>query len=465
MKALVLAAGEGKRIRSYTKGKPKEMINFFGKPFLFYVLKRIRDSGIKDVIIVISPKKKIIKRYFGDGKKFGMNIKYAIQKKQFGTADAIAKAKKYLINEKYFLVQYGDSLTQDNIITKILSKFEKEKNIDAYLILRTVEDPSRYGIVKFDKDKNIVAIVEKPKIGEAPSNKAVLGTYIMSSKFFDSIKNVKFEYGKEFFPVQYILLNGGKVKGFVYNGNRIDLGKPEDVPKAEKLLKKIVEKESVNTIIFDADNTLYETKSAARYADIEAMKILSKECNRSVNKLYKEWSDIVKKLRISKNPKVRTRLFSYKLLVKKYKLKESVAEKMYKCFKRNLLKKIKMKRNLYKTLKELKKTHKLILYSEDSKDLLSAKIKKFGIKKYFFKILSSEDIGIMKPNLKAYKILKEKFGINYKNTLVVGDSFERDLAIPKLLGMKTVLVYNKNKNEADFVVKNLKDLIEIVKVV
>jgi NDP-sugar pyrophosphorylase family protein len=214
---------------------PKEMLPVLDRPFMGYNLDYLEDAGIRNVVIVTSPKKEFIRRYYGRRYK-KIKLYYFIQKEQLGPAHAILSAESFLKNKEFFLVQYGDSLTEINLPRETISRFKKEKgNIDAFLSLRPVEDPSRYGVVKFDIMGKIVDIVEKPKIEEAPSKIATVGTFILKSdSYFNSVKGVEFGKGEQF-PAHYVLKNGN-AKGWVFYGERVDLGFPRDLIQASKLI-------------------------------------------------------------------------------------------------------------------------------------------------------------------------------------------------------------------------------------
>lgn len=234
MQAIILAAGEGKRMKPVSDILPKVMIPILDKPFLEYVLNEIKEAGINDVVIVVSPKGyEVVKKYFGNGEKLGMKIHYTLQKERRGTAHAIWCAKEFLKDE-YFLVRYGDSLTEVNLSAELVKKFEKEGEVDAYLTLRREEETWRYGVIKFDGEK-IVDIVEKPDKGKEPSKIVTVGAFILRGKaFFKATENERFE--REEFPAKYIINNGGIVRGWVFSGRRVDLGYPEDIINASKLL-------------------------------------------------------------------------------------------------------------------------------------------------------------------------------------------------------------------------------------
>jgi|GEM_PF-1065480 len=233
--AVILAAGEGKRMIPLSKKIPKEMLPVLDRPFMSYNLDYLEDAGIRNVAIVTSPKKEFIRRYYGRRYK-KIKLFYFTQKEQLGPAHAILSAESFLKNKEFFLVQYGDSLTEINLPRETISRFKKEKGkIDAFLSLRPVDDPSRYGVVKFDIMGRIVDIVEKPKPEEAPSKIATVGTFILNSEsYFNSVKEAEFGKGEQF-PAHYVLKNGN-AKGWVFYGERVDLGFPRDLIQASKLI-------------------------------------------------------------------------------------------------------------------------------------------------------------------------------------------------------------------------------------
>lgn len=238
MKAVVLAAGEGKRMKPVSDVMPKMMIPVLDRPFLEYVLMEIREAGIREVVLVVSKiNGHAIREYFGNGARIGMMIEYALQEQRNGTADAISKAGLYLDCE-YFLVHYGDSLTDNSLPSMLVRNFEKETGLDAFLTMRKERETQRYGVARFE-GRDIAEIIEKPAPGKEPSKMVMMGAFILRTKsFFGSIKGIDFEYGKEQFPVQYILKNGGRVRGWTFSGKRVDLGKPEDIINASRLLMK-----------------------------------------------------------------------------------------------------------------------------------------------------------------------------------------------------------------------------------
>ncbi|MEM5879340.1 MAG: HAD family hydrolase [Candidatus Aenigmatarchaeota archaeon] len=218
----------------------------------------------------------------------------------------------------------------------------------------------------------------------------------------------------------------------------------------------------IRALLFDADNTLYESKSAANAANLEAMKYLSQICGKSPEELLEEWKSIVSKLKESKDPKLRHRKYSYSLLLKKNGLKVKLAEEIYQIFFQNFLQRIKLFDGVKETLKELKeKGLKLVIVSEDFKEQLEKKIKKFSLKEFFDLIITCDDVGSMKPDKKYYEIVKNKLKIPFEEMVAIGDSFEKDLEIPKKMGMKTVLIFNKDER-ADFEINKFGEIITLL---
>lgn len=176
--AVILAAGEGKRLRPFTVTKPKVMLHIAGKPILQYVVESLAENGIRNIVLVVGYKKEQVFDYMGSGERFGVDITYSIQESQLGTAHALAQVKKLIEDE--FLVLPGDKLIEANTI----SQFVAIKH-DALLVKR-VDNPERYGVVTIDNGM-VKEIVEKPR--EAKTNTVNTGIYIFSPKIFDYIGN------------------------------------------------------------------------------------------------------------------------------------------------------------------------------------------------------------------------------------------------------------------------------------
>jgi len=157
MKAVILTAGEGTRLRPLTVNRPKGMIPVANKPILEYVVQALVDNKITDVVMVVGYRDDRIKDHFQDGTSFGINITYAHQSKQLGTAHALAHAEEYV--DGPFLVLPGDNIIDGDSISSLLG----EDQGDASLLISESKTPSKYGVVGMEGTK-VKKIVEKPKI-------------------------------------------------------------------------------------------------------------------------------------------------------------------------------------------------------------------------------------------------------------------------------------------------------------
>ncbi|MEM2917286.1 MAG: sugar phosphate nucleotidyltransferase [Candidatus Bathyarchaeia archaeon] len=184
MKAVVLAAGEGIRLRPLTTNRPKHLLPIGGKPLLEHVFACLKKNEITEALVIVHYKAEQLNQYFGDGSKHGMKLKYIHQKEIKGTADAIALAEPHVTEE--FLVVYGDLFITPNAIKTVMEASQKEKNAIVMAVI-PVKHPEHYGIVKLD-GSYVTEIVEKPKREEAPTNLANAGIYIFQKEIFEKIR-------------------------------------------------------------------------------------------------------------------------------------------------------------------------------------------------------------------------------------------------------------------------------------
>lgn len=178
MKAVILAAGEGKRLRPFTEAMPKVMLPVGNKPILQHVFEAVKKSGINEVIVVVGYKKEVIMDYFKDYKDIEIN--YVIQDKQLGTAHALLQTKNEIKN--LFIVLAGDNIIDEKSISKLI-----EDNSEYSLLIKENSQPSKYGVVFLEKGK-IKEIVEKPKeeLGKFIST----GIYKLPKSIFNKIEDL-----------------------------------------------------------------------------------------------------------------------------------------------------------------------------------------------------------------------------------------------------------------------------------
>jgi len=175
--AVILAAGEGQRLRPFTVTKPKVMLSIAGKPILQYVIESLAQNGIRNIVLVAGYRKEQVFDYLGSGEQFGVDITYINQERQLGTAHALAQAKA--ATEKEFLVLPGDNLIDVDTIAQFVA-IKPEA-----MLVRRVDNPVRYGVVTIEQGV-VKDIIEKPK--EAKGNIINTGIYAFTTEIFSFIK-------------------------------------------------------------------------------------------------------------------------------------------------------------------------------------------------------------------------------------------------------------------------------------
>lgn len=239
MKAIILSAGEGSRMRPLTLTKPKTMLPVAGKPIIQYNIESLRDNGITDILLIVRYKEEIVRNYFGDGSDFGVNISYKTQKDFLGTANAISYSKDFI--DDSIIVLNGDIILEDEIIHEIIKKYNY-LTPDTLMLLTEVEDPSAFGVVEIENG-NIKNIVEKPKHGEAPSNLVNCGIYIFNKDIFDKIDKTEMSERGEYEITDSVSLqiqDNKTVIGHKTSGDWVDVGRPwELIEVNEELISKL----------------------------------------------------------------------------------------------------------------------------------------------------------------------------------------------------------------------------------
>ena len=228
MRAVILTAGEGTRMRPLTLTRPKTMLPVGGKPLLEYNVEALRDAGIKNITMIVGYQKEAVMEHFKDGKNMGVNITYVTQEKRLGTAHAIGQVAD-LVGEDSdaIIVTNGDIILENELIKSLMDKYHQSQ-AQSILVLTEVEDPSAFGVVKLEGDC-IKDIVEKPNPGEAPSNLINAGIYLFDHSIFQAIeKTEKSERGEyEITDSLKIQIKEDKrVLGLVSQDKWIDVGRP-----------------------------------------------------------------------------------------------------------------------------------------------------------------------------------------------------------------------------------------------
>jgi Nucleoside-diphosphate-sugar pyrophosphorylase involved in lipopolysaccharide biosynthesis/translation initiation factor 2B, gamma/epsilon subunits (eIF-2Bgamma/eIF-2Bepsilon) len=218
MKAFVLAAGAGTRLRPLTSDMPKPMVPILGKPGLYHTLENLKKYGFTDVCVNLYHQPDYITQYFKD-KDMGINLTYSIEKKLLGTAGAVKK-KESFFNET-FVVMSGDGLT-DIDLKKVL-EFHKKKRAQVTIVLKKVDTKLEYGVTLTDKSGKVKKFVEKPKWSDIFADTINTGIYIFEPEILEHIpKNKFFDFSIDLFPL--LLKKNKRIYGYVMDEYWTDIG-------------------------------------------------------------------------------------------------------------------------------------------------------------------------------------------------------------------------------------------------
>jgi glucose-1-phosphate thymidylyltransferase len=233
LKGIILHGGKGTRLRPLTHTGPKQLIPVAGKPISQYVVEDLRDSGIKDIIIVLGNiASERVQEYYGDGSPLGIRITYVQQGEAKGIAHAIKLCESFVNNDD-FVVYLGDNLLKGGI-SEYVKDFEKKKD-EVMLLLTRVKDPEHFGVAEFDPSGRLSGVVEKPKY--APSPYIITGIYFFSPIIFSAISKLEPSLRGELEitdAIQILLDSNAKVGYRFVDGWWKDTGTIEDILSANR---------------------------------------------------------------------------------------------------------------------------------------------------------------------------------------------------------------------------------------
>jgi mannose-1-phosphate guanylyltransferase / phosphomannomutase len=219
MKAVVMAGGEGTRLRPLTSNQPKPMVPIVGKPCIEHILELSRRHGIEDVIVTVAFLPQAIRSYFGDGESLGLNVEYSVEESPLGTAGSVRLASGRL--DDTFLVISGDALC-DFDLTKVID-FHREKEAAVTIALKSVENPLEFGIVVTDSEGRVERFLEKPSWSQVFSDTINTGVYVLEPEVLEHVPDdCPYDFSKELFPL--LLEMGRPVYGYVAEGYWQDIG-------------------------------------------------------------------------------------------------------------------------------------------------------------------------------------------------------------------------------------------------
>ncbi len=219
MKAVVMAGGEGNRLRPLTSNQPKPMVPVVGKPCMEHILELLREHGLNEVIVTVAFLPQAIRSYFGEGETLGMHIGYSVEESPLGTAGSVRLTAKQL--DETFLVISGDALCDVDL--SALVAFHKERGAAVTIGLKSVENPLEFGIVVTDEEGRVERFLEKPSWGQVFSDTINTGIYVMEPEVLKHVPGDRpYDFSKELFP--YLLEMGRPIYGHVMEGYWQDIG-------------------------------------------------------------------------------------------------------------------------------------------------------------------------------------------------------------------------------------------------
>jgi bifunctional UDP-N-acetylglucosamine pyrophosphorylase/glucosamine-1-phosphate N-acetyltransferase len=235
MKAVILAAGMGTRLRPIIGDNQKTMVKYSQKPLLQRIVESLRDNDLKDIVIVVNYMKEQIMEFFGDGSAFGVRIEYVYQPNpKGGTADAVRCVRDKVDGDKFVLI-YGDNIFDKKILDLIL---KKSNHFDGLLCGKLVDNPAKFGVIQVD-GLYVKKIIEKPEI--PPSNLALIGLFVLPREIFGAIEKTKLSPRGEYELTEsiQILIDEGYRFGFqIVEGFWIDPRNQEEMKMADDFLNK-----------------------------------------------------------------------------------------------------------------------------------------------------------------------------------------------------------------------------------
>jgi len=223
MKAVVMAGGEGTRLRPLTSLRPKPMVPIVNQPVMEHILGLVKHHGITEAVATLAFMPKVIEDYFGDGEEWGISISYALEETPLGTAGSVKNAQE-LIGDDTFLVISGDALT-DIDLTEV-ARFHKEKGGLVTIVLKSVPDPLDFGVVITAEDGRIERFLEKPTWGQVFSDTINTGIYVIEPEVLDHIPaGEPYDFSSQLFPD--LMAKGHDLYGCVVDGYWCDVGSLE----------------------------------------------------------------------------------------------------------------------------------------------------------------------------------------------------------------------------------------------
>ncbi|SOD64062.1 mannose-1-phosphate guanylyltransferase / phosphomannomutase [Streptomyces zhaozhouensis] len=229
MKAVVMAGGEGTRLRPMTASMPKPLLPVANRPIMEHVLRLLKRHGLNETVVTVQFLASLVKNYFGDGEELGMDLTYAHEEKPLGTAGSVKNAEEALRDDS-FLVISGDALTDFDLSDLI--RFHRERGALVTVCLTRVPNPLEFGITIVDDEGRVERFLEKPTWGQVFSDTVNTGIYVMEPEVFDYVEpDTSVDWSGDVFP--RLMKEGRPIFGYVAEGYWEDVGTHESYVKAQ----------------------------------------------------------------------------------------------------------------------------------------------------------------------------------------------------------------------------------------
>jgi mannose-1-phosphate guanylyltransferase/phosphomannomutase len=300
MKAVIMAGGEGTRLRPLTSNQPKPMLAMANRPMMEHVVKLLRSHGMTDIVVTVAFMANAIRTYFGDGSELGVRMVYATEESPLGTAGSVLNARDEL--DERFLVISGDVLTDIDLSAVV--EFHERKGALGTLALAAVENPLEFGIVITREDGSIDRFLEKPTWGQVFSDTINTGIYVLEPEIFDSIPPHRpADFSGEVFPD--VLERGGPLYGYVAEGYWEDVGTTEAYLRAHQDV--LDGKVRVDVGGFEIRPGVWVGKGCIidPTATIEGPAVIADNCTIGANVVLGEYSTLGSNVRIAEGADVR----------------------------------------------------------------------------------------------------------------------------------------------------------------
>ena len=223
MKAVIMAGGEGTRLRPLSLGAPKPMTLLLGRPVMEHIITLLKSHGITDICVTLYYRPEVIMAYFGDGAELGVSLTYFVEETPLGTAGSVRACMDHLGDDD-FLVISGDCVCDLDLTAAL--EFHQNHSAEATILLYPHKTPLEYGLVLLNEDGKVIRFLEKPSWGQVITNLINTGIYLLTKKAMDRVPmGEQFDFGKDLFP--QLLTENAPMFGCISRGYWCDMGDSE----------------------------------------------------------------------------------------------------------------------------------------------------------------------------------------------------------------------------------------------